>query len=83
MNFGDQDLMYEKALATKRKRDEIIDMEQPYLCKSCQREKLPSEFVKHYMENSYVGKYQFLHECKECKRNRMIRQRTGARSTIE
>ncbi len=83
MNYWDQELMYEKALATKQKRDEIIQFWESYPCKVCWEHKNPSDFVKHYMENSYMGKYQFLHECKECKRNRMIVHRQGARSTIE
>lgn len=83
MNFWDQQFMYEKALATKQKRDEIIDSDLDYSCKICNIAKHPSEFVKHYMENSFVGKYQFLHECKQCKRERMIRHRQLSRMTVE
>ncbi len=83
MNFWNQDFMYNQALATKQKRDQIIDFWELYPCKVCWEHKKPSDFVKRYMENSFVGKYQFLHECKLCKRHRMIAQRQWARSTIE
>lgn len=83
MNFWNQEFMYKKALATKEKRDQIIEFWELYPCKVCHEHKKPSDFVKRYMENSFVGKYQFLHECKLCKKNRMISQRQGSRSTIE
>jgi hypothetical protein len=83
MNFWNEDFMYNQALATKQKRDQIIEFWELYPCKVCWEYKKPSDFVKRYMENSFVGKYQFLHECKSCKRHRMITQRQWARSTIE
>ena len=83
MNYWDQNFVYEKALATKQKRDQIIEFWDSYPCKVCQEYKKPSEFVKRYMHNLLVGRYQFLHECKSCKRSRMILQRQGARSTLE
>ena len=83
MNYWDQDFMYERALATKIKRDQIIEFWGLYPCNVCHEDKKPSDFVKHYMENSFVGRYQYLYECKSCKKNRMTIQRQWARSTIE
>jgi hypothetical protein len=83
MNFGDQEFVYNQALATKAKRNQIIEFWELYGCKVCWEQKNTSDFVRRYMNNSYVGRYQFLHECKSCKRNRMILQRQGARSTVE
>ena len=35
------------------------------------------------MDNYRVGKYRYLYECKECKKNRIYQKREKARETIE
>lgn len=78
-----QDMLAEQALATKKKREDIIAKNLPYPCKKCWEEKFPEEFVIQYIENPIAGKYRYLYECKQCKKDRIYEKRWTSRETIE
>lgn len=75
--------MYQQALLTKKKWEDIVQNNIPFPCKQCKKKKLPSEFVMHYLDNQLVGKYRYLYECKQCKRDRIYKGRDLLKTTIE
>ncbi len=82
-NYLNQERNLEQALLTKKKWEDIIDGKDPYPCKHCKQKKLPKEFVIQYIDNQLVGKYRYLYECKQCKRERIYKARDNSRATIE
>ena len=83
MNISNEKIAYEQALQTKQKREGILQSKTPYPCKKCWNKRLPENFVIQYMENPWVGKYRYLYECKQCKKERMMTRRSGQKSTLE
>ena len=67
-----QELLEKQAFETKKKRENIIAKNLPYPCKKCWEEKFPEEFVMQYIENPIAGKYRYLYECKQCKKDRGV-----------
>ena len=65
------------------KRENIIAKNLPYPCKKCWEEKFPEEFVMQYIENPIAGKYRYLYECKQCKKDRIYAKRWVERQTFE
>ena len=78
-----QDMALGKAQANKDKRDGIISSGKPYVCPKCQIAKVPDEFVIQYMTNDLIGRYQWLYECKECKKQRVATKRLYSSNTIQ
>ena len=78
-----QDMALDKAQANKDKRDGIISSGKPYVCPKCQIAKVPDEFVIQYMTNDLIGRYQWLYECKECKKQRVATKRLYSSNTIQ
>lgn len=78
-----QDVIVEQALATRRKWENIVEKNLPSPCKKCGQDKFPEDFVMHYMSNPIAGKYRYLYECKQCKKDRIYEKRWVARETFE
>ncbi|MDD3262768.1 MAG: hypothetical protein PHR61_02890 [Candidatus Absconditabacteria bacterium] len=83
MYLDNPKLQKEKAESTKKKWEALVFGDKPYPCTKCGIAKHPSEFVIHRMNNYRVGKYRYLYECKECKKNRIYSKRNQSRETIE
>lgn len=83
MYLDNPELQKKKAEATKKKWETLVFGNKPYPCTKCGIAKHPSEFVIHRMNNHRVGKYRYLYECKECKKNRIYHQRNQARETVD
>lgn len=83
MYLDNPEIQKEKAESTKKKWEALVFGNKPYPCTKCGIAKHPSEFVIHRMNNHRVGKYRYLYECKECKKNRTYYQRNQSRETIE
>jgi len=83
MYLDNPEIQKQKAEATKKKWGAIISSDKPYLCSKCWIAKRPKEFVIHQINNYRVGKYRYLYECKECKKNRIYTKRHQSRETIE
>lgn len=81
MNTSNEQLAYDMARQTKEKRDEILLHNIPYPCKKCGEMKEPAAFVKHYTEN-IIGTYQYLYECKDCKKARIYNKRSDDRQDL-
>ncbi len=82
-NYLDQERALQQALATRKKREDIIENNTPFRCNHCGVEKSSKEFVIQYMDSQLAGKYRYLYECKPCKRERVYKARSGQRMTIE
>lgn len=61
----------------------IIAKNTPFPCKKCGEEKFPDDFVIQYIDNPIAGKYRYLYECKQCKKNRIYEKRWTSRETFE
>lgn len=75
--------MMQQAIKTRKKREDIIKHNSLYPCKKCQIEKPADEFVIQYIDNQLVGKYRYLYECRQCKKERTYKKRNEKRKTIE
>ncbi|HKL44065.1 MAG TPA: hypothetical protein VJ892_02175 [Candidatus Absconditabacterales bacterium] len=83
MYIDDPELQKKKAEATKKKWEAIVFGDELYECRKCGVKKHPKDFVIQRLDNPWVGKYRYLYECKECKRNRTYKKRSDDRGTIE
>lgn len=83
MYIDNPEIQKKRAEATKKRRENLVFGDKPYKCKKCGIAKHPNQFVIHRMDNHRVGKYRYLYECKDCKKNRIYAQRNKARQTIE
>jgi len=81
MYVSDPTLAKQMAEETKQKWESIISSWKPYLCKFCGIEKKPEEFVVDKVNNHRVGKYRYLYECRQCKKDRIYQKRHQARET--
>ena len=83
MYLDDPELQKKKAEATKKKWENIVSWDEPYKCRKCGELKDPKDFVIQRLDNFWVGKYRYLYECKQCKKNRIYGKRFTDRETIE
>lgn len=83
MNISNEKIAYDQAVETKKKWDDIIENNTPYPCKKCWNNYFSSEFVVQYIDNPLVGKYRYLYECKQCKKDRIYSKRLDKRTSIE
>ena len=81
-NYANETYMLKQAQKTKKKWEKILKNNTPYLCKKCWKEKTPDAFVIQYINNQLVGKYRYLYECKQCKKERTIARRQKKKTTI-
>ena len=75
MYLDNPELAKQKAKDTKDKWEKIVFSDKPFLCRFCGIEKKPTDFVIHRIDNFWVGKYRYLYECKQCKKNRVQKKR--------
>ncbi len=83
MYLDNPSLQRHKAEVTKKKWEDLVFGDELFVCKKCEIAKHPTEFVVHRIDNYRVGKYRYLHECKQCKRNRVYWKRSSDRETIQ
>lgn len=83
MYLDNPELQKQMAEETKQKWEKLVFGDKPYKCIKCEKLKDPKDFVIQRLENYWVGKYRYLYECKECKRNRTYKKRDKDRETIE
>lgn len=83
MYLNNPELQKQMAEATKQKREDLVFSDKPYKCAKCGESKHPKDFVIQWLENYRVGKYRYLYECKECKKNRIYGKRSTDRETIQ
>gem|GEM_PF-3072847 len=81
--IDDPELSKKMAQETKDKREKIANGDKPYPCRICGIPKPPKDFVVQWMDNFRVGKYRYLYECKECKKQRIYAKRSEERQTVE
>ena len=83
MYLDNPELQKQMAEATKKKWEKLVFGDKPYTCIKCWKLKDPKDFVVQWLENYRVGKYRYLYECKECKKNRIYKKRDKDRETIQ
>ncbi|MFA5748314.1 MAG: hypothetical protein WC872_04375 [Candidatus Absconditabacterales bacterium] len=83
MYIDNPEIQKQKAEATKKKWEDIVFGEKQHKCIKCQKLKHPKDFVVQRLDNYWVGKYRYLYECKECKRDRTYKKRDKDRETIQ
>jgi len=83
MYLDNPELQKQMAEASKQKWEKLVFGNKPYTCKKCGKSKDPKDFVIQWMDNYWVGKYRYLYECKECKKNRIYKKRDKDRETIQ
>lgn len=83
MYLDNSELQKQMAEETKKKWEALAFGDKPYTCNKCWKLKDPKDFVVQRMDNYWVGKYRYLYECKECKKNRIYQKRDKARETID
>lgn len=83
MYLNNPELQKQMAEATKQKREKLVFGDTPYKCIKCWELKHPKEFVVQRLDNYRVGKYRYLYECKECKKDRIYKKRDKDRETIQ
>ncbi|MFA6255569.1 MAG: hypothetical protein WC606_00155 [Candidatus Absconditabacterales bacterium] len=83
MYLDNPELQKQMAEETKKKWEKLVFGDKPYKCGKCGRLKDPKDFVIQRLDNYWVGKYRYLYECKECKKNRIYQKRDKDRETIE
>lgn len=83
MYLDNPELQKQMAEETKKKWETLAFGDKPYKCNKCGKLKNPKDFVVQRMDNYWVGKYRYLYECKECKKNRTYQKRDKDRETID
>jgi len=83
MYLDNPELQKQMAEATKQKWEKLVFGNKPYTCIKCWKLKDPKDFVVQRLENYWVGKYRYLYECKECKKDRIYKKRDKDRETIQ
>jgi len=83
MYLDNPELQKQMAEITKQKWEALVFGDTPYKCIKCWEAKHPKDFVIQRLENHRVGKYRYLYECKECKKNRIYKKRDKERETIQ
>ena len=83
MFLDNPELQKQMAEETKQKWEKLVFGDKPYKCIKCWELKDPKDFVIQRLDNYRVGKYRYLYECKECKKNRIYKKRDKDRETIQ
>jgi len=83
MFLDNPELQKQMAEETKQKWEKLVFGDKPYTCIKCWESKDPKDFVIQRLDNYRVGKYRYLYECKECKKNRIYKKRDKDRETIQ
>jgi len=83
MYLDNPELQKQMAEVTKQKWEKLVFGDKPYKCIKCWKLKHPKDFVIQRLDNHRVGKYRYLYECKECKKNRIYKKRDKDRETIQ